>query len=79
MFLRGAKLFVLLGQIFLVALAAKKRMPYIYVSGCKRKCFVSDILKHSVLMLLSKVFDLLLLFKENILNGKRRKFKKSRN
>lgn len=67
MFLRGWKLFVHLAQILLVALAAKKKTSYIYFSVFKTKCFISHMLKHSGLMLLSKVFDLLLLFKENIL------------
>lgn len=65
--LRGPTLFVYLDQICSVALAVKKKAECPYFSTSKIKSFVSDTLKHSALMLLSKVFDFLLLFKENII------------
>lgn len=52
MFLRASKLLVHLGQIFLEALAAKKKTLYIYFSVFKTKCFISDMLKHSFSMLI---------------------------
>lgn len=55
MFLRRSKPLVHLGQVFLEDLAAKKKTSYIYFSVFKTKCFISDMLKHSVSMLLSSV------------------------
>ena len=49
------------------ALAVKEKAECPYFSISQIKSFVSDTLKHSALMLLSKVFDFLLLFKENII------------